>query len=392
MNALIAQCGGPTAVLNTTLAAVVAALRADPHITSIFGSRYGMQGLVRGDWADLTGLTGEHLAQLGEQPGAALGSSRYRPADDEMPAIVAHLRARNVGALFLIGGNGTMAAAARIHALAVGQGVACQVIGIPKTIDNDLAGTEVTPGYGSAARYVAQTTREVGLDLRSMRGFEQVAVLEIMGRHAGWLAAASALARGWPGDLPHLILLPETPIDVAQVLAAIEQRFRADGVCLVVASEGVRDRSGAYLAELQGSAASDASGQRIFSLASGAAAYLADRVTAELGLRCRPIRPSTIQRASAALASPADRLLARQAGEAAVDAWQRGLSGVMMSIRRGENGWAVEPAPLAAAQAGERHLPEHFIDAAAFDAAMARQKEHSCSRTLTPTVPAPRSQ
>ena len=367
MNALIAQCGGPTAVLNTTLAAVVAALRADPRITSIYGSRYGMQGLARGDWADLTGLTGDHLAQLGEQPGAALGSSRYRPADDEMPAIVERLRARAVGALFLIGGNGTMAAAARIHALAAGQGVACQVIGIPKTIDNDLAGTEVTPGYGSAARYVAQTTREVGLDLRSMRGFEQVAVLEIMGRHAGWLAAASALARGWPGDLPHLILLPETPIDVAQVLAAIEQRFRADGVCLVVASEGVRDLNGAYLAELQGSAASDASGQRIFSLASGAAAYLAERVTAELGLRCRPIRPSTIQRASAALTSPADRLLARQAGEAAVDAWQRGLSGVMMSIRRSESGWAVEPAPLAAAQAGERHLPEHFVDAAAFD-------------------------
>lgn len=367
MNALIAQCGGPTAVLNSTLAAIAAALRADPRVTSIFGSRYGMQGLVRGDWADLTGLMGEHLAQLGEQPGAALGSSRYRPTDGEMPAIIEVLRARAVGALFLIGGNGTMAAAARIHALAAAQGVTCQVIGIPKTIDNDLAGTEVTPGYGSAARYVAQTTREVGLDLRSMRGFEQVAVLEIMGRHAGWLAAAAALARGWPGDLPHLILLPETPIDVAQVLGSIEERFRADGVCLVVASEGVRNLDGAYLAELQGSAASDASGQRIFSLASGAAAYLAERVTAELGLRCRPIRPSTIQRASAALASPADRLLARQAGEAAVDAWQRGLSGVMMSIRRGENGWVVEPAPLSAAQAGERHLPAHFIDAAAYD-------------------------
>lgn len=367
MNALIAQCGGPTAVLNTTLAAVVAALHADGRVATIFGSRYGMQGLVRGDWADLSGLTGEELARLGEQPGAALGSSRYRPAEVEMPAIVEQMRARDVGALFLIGGNGTMAAAARLHALAGEQGAACQVIGIPKTIDNDLAGSDVTPGYGSAARYVAQTTREVGLDLRSMRGFEQVTVLEIMGRHAGWLAAAAALARAWPGDLPHLILLPETPIDVAQVLAAIAERFRADGVCLVVASEGVRDRDGAYLAELQGSAASDASGQRIFSLASGAAAYLAESVTAELGLRCRPIRPSTIQRASAALASPADRLLARQAGAAAVDAWQRGLAGVMMGIQRRATGWAVEPAPLAVAQQGERHLPAHFYDAATFD-------------------------
>ena len=367
MNALIAQCGGPTAVINTTLAAVVGTLRTHAGVTTIFGSRYGMQGLVRGDLADLTGLTGEELARLAEQPGAALGSSRYRPADDEMPAIVDLLRARGVGALFLVGGNGTMAAAARIHTLAAEQGVACQVIGIPKTIDNDLAGTEVTPGYGSAARYVAQTTREVGLDLRSMRGFEQVAVLEIMGRHAGWLAAASALARAWPGDLPHLILLPETPIDVARVLAAIEERFRADGVCLVVASEGVRNIDGAYLAELQGTAASDASGQRIFSLASGAAAYLAERVTAELGLRCRPIRPSTIQRASAALASPADRLLARQVGEAAVDAWQHGLSGVMMSIRRRPIGWAIGSEPLAAAQQGERHLPARFYNAATFD-------------------------
>ena len=129
--------------------------------------------------------------------------------------------------------------------------------------------------------------------------------------------------------------------------------------------------AGAYLAELQGSAASDASGQRIFSLAAGAAAYLAERVTAELGLRCRPIRPSTIQRASAALASPADRLLARQVGAAAVDAWQRGRSGVMMSIQHGDGEWVTEPAPLAAAQAGERHLPAHFYDAATFDVTQA---------------------
>lgn len=367
LNLVAAQAGGPTAVLNTSLAALLTALRQQGDRGAVWGSRYGMHGLAYGDWCDLAALSEAQLLRLAMQPGAALGSSRYRPTDRDMEAIVERLRTRAVDALVLMGGNGTMAAAARITEMAAANHAALQVIGVPKTIDNDLAGVDVTPGFGSAARYIAFTTWEIGLDLQAMRGFEQVAILEVMGRHAGWLAAASALARYRGGDMPHLILLPETPINVAHVLSAIDEAYRTHGVCLVVTSEGVRDREGRYLAELHGAAASDASGQRIFSLASGAAAYLSEQVTVTLGLRCRPIRPCTMQRASAALASALDRRLAALAAEAAVAGLARGERGVMMGLRRSGGEWVAVPTPLAVAQQGERLMPAAFIDADAYD-------------------------
>ena len=215
-----------------------------------------------------------------------------------------------------------MAAAARLEATANAAGYPVQVLGIPKTIDNDLAGTDVTPGYGSAARYIAHTTQECGLDLRAMRHFDEIVVIEVMGRHAGWLAAASALARQQPGDPPHLILLPEVPVAIDPVLARIEGVFAQRGICLVVAAEGVQDPQGRYWAELLGNAGLDASGQRNLSMAAGAAPYLAQHVQQELGRRCRQVRLNTAQRGSRYLASPLDRTLAWQVGAAAADSCQ----------------------------------------------------------------------
>ncbi len=298
MNALIAQCGGPTAVFNASLAAVVERWRAGAGAGRLWGSRLGLQGLATGDWVELSAIDQSTLATLAEQPGAALGSSRYRPADDDFPRMVARLQQAAVEAVFLIGGNGTMAAVARLEATAGAAGYPLQVIGIPKTIDNDLAGTEVTPGYGSAARYIAHTTQECGLDLRAMVNFDEVAVIEVMGRHAGWLAAAAALARQQPEDPPHLILLPETPVAIDAVLARIQTVFDQRGICLVVTAEGVHDAEGRYWAELLGNAGQDASGQRNLSMAAGAAAYLAQHVQSQLGRRCRQIRLNTAQRGS----------------------------------------------------------------------------------------------
>lgn len=366
-NALVAQCGGPTAVVNASLAAVVERWRETSGAGRIFGSRFGMEGLARSDWVDLVSVTPETLATLAGQPGAALGSSRYRPQDDEMPAIVAQLHQAGVEALFLIGGNGTMAAAGCLNAIAGARGVPLRVVGIPKTIDNDLAGTAVTPGYGSAARFIAHTTQDVGLDLRAMRGFDQVAVMEVMGRHAGWLAAASALARHAPGEPPHLILVPEAPTAIHVVLRRIGEVFAAKGVCVVVAAEGVRSPDGNCWAELLGDAGQDPSGQRVFSMSAGVSAVLAQRIQAELGLRVRQVRLNTAQRSGRALVSPVDRMLAHQVGIAAVDAWSAGASGVMVSLARNTDEWTTRTVAVDDVIGRERLLPAAWIDADGFD-------------------------
>jgi 6-phosphofructokinase 1 len=383
MNAVVAQCGGPTPVINATLAAVVAAWQGLPLAQGslsaaaertaeriaerIFGSRYGLQGLVLGDWADLTELDAEALRRLALQPAAALGGSRYRPSDEEFGQAVEKLQAAQVGALFLIGGNGTMAAAQRIAEEASAREFPLQVLGIPKTIDNDLWGCDATPGYGSAARYLAHTTQEIGLDLRAMRGFDQVAVVEVMGRHVGWLAAATALARRNEGDPPHLILLPETPVELEEVLQRIAAVYAQQQVCTAIVAEGVRGRDGVYWAELVDGAAYDASGQRVFSMSAGASAYLVQQVQERLGLRCRQIKLNTAQRSTRLLASAVDRGLAEIVGVAAVEAWRQGASGVLPALRKEPGGWRTELMAFETVVGRERPLPHAYIDAAHYD-------------------------
>ncbi len=366
MNAIIAQCGGPTPVINATLAAVIAEWQARDS-GDLYGSRHGFEGLLASDWVDLTWLNEETRAQLSHQPGAALGGSRFRPSDEDFGRMIANLRTADIGAVFLVGGNGTMAGAQKLAAEAEARGLALQVIGIPKTIDNDLAGCDVTPGYGSAARYVVYTTQEIGLDLRAMRGFDQVAVVEVMGRHVGWVAAATALARQQGGDPPHLILLPEAPVEIEQVLARIAEVCAQRQVCTVVVAEGVREHSGAYWAELVDGAAYDGSGQRVFSMSAGASAFLVREVQGKLGLRCRQIKLNTAQRATRLLASPVDRMLAQMVGRAAVEAWAVGASGVLPVLVREDSTWETSLVEIGAAIGRERTLPAAFVDGPNYD-------------------------
>jgi 6-phosphofructokinase 1 len=242
-----------------------------------------------------------------------------------------------------------------------------QVIGVPKTIDNDLAGCDVTPGFGSAARYIAHTTQEIGLDLRAMRGFDQVAVVEVMGRHVGWLAAAAALARHEAGEPPHLILLPEEPVASSEVLQRIAAVVAQEQICTVVVAEGVRERDGTYWAELVDGAAYDASGQRVFSMSAGASAYLVREVQGRLGLRCRQIKLNTAQRSTRLLASPVDWELARMAGTAAVAAWASGASGVLPVLVQREGAWGTELRELQTVIGRERRLPPEYIDGPNYD-------------------------
>jgi 6-phosphofructokinase 1 len=366
MNALVVQCGGPTAVINASLAAVMAAWGAGPA-ARLWGARLGLQGLVAGDWAELTALPATLIAELRDQPGAALGSSRYWLADDALPGLLERLAAHAITALFFIGGNGTMHAAQKVGEAAAHldygvQGQPLRVIGIPKTVDNDLPLTEVAPGYGSAARFIAQTVRDIGLDLTTMRTFDDVAVLEVMGRHAGWLAAAAALARAQPDDSPDLILLPEVVFDEDAFLARVHAIHQRKGICLVVAAEGIRTVDGRFVAERGGATEIDASGQKMLGLAPGVAPALAALVRQRLGVRCRHLRPDTIQRSSSGLVSTRDRALAELVGRAAVEATHGGHSGVMIGVQRTTTGWTTQLVPLADLQGKERPLPAAFID------------------------------
>jgi 6-phosphofructokinase 1 len=387
MNTIVAQCGGPTPVINATLAAIIEGwqsmedggspqrageppgifgqLPASPG--QLLGSRYGFEGLVKADWVELSGLDGPARAALAQQPAAALGGSRFRPGDADFAQMAANLHAADVGAVFLIGGNGTMAGAQRLADEAQRRRRTLQVIGVPKTIDNDLAGCHVTPGFGSAARYIAHTTQEIGLDLRSMRGFDQVAVVEVMGRHVGWLAAAAALARHEAGEPPHLILLPEEPVASSEVLQRIAAVVAQEQICTVVVAEGVRERDGTYWAELVDGAAYDASGQRVFSMSAGASAYLVREVQGRLGLRCRQIKLNTAQRSTRLLASPVDWELARMAGTAAVAAWASGASGVLPVLVQREGAWGTELRELQTVIGRERRLPPEYIDGPNYD-------------------------
>lgn len=363
--ALVVQCGGPTAVINASLAAVVSGWRATGG--TIWGARNGLRGLASGNWIDLTSLGTSSLATLAQQTGSALGGGRDLLAVSELESSMERLRSSAIEVLFLIGGNGTMAAA---HTLQRAAGHALHVIGIPKTIDNDLTGTDLTPGYLSAAHFAIRSVRGAGIDLRSMATFDDVAVVEVMGRHAGWLTAATTLARAKPEDAPHLLLLPEAPIDEEVLLARIAEVHSALGVCLVAASEGTRNLQGAYLGELAGSGGQDASGQLVFAYAGGVAAYLAGRVRGELGLRCRQMRPDTLYRSGGGVVSLLDRELARLAGEGAIRAAASGESGVMVALRRPSDGrmeWSTEVVPLNEVIGKERLLPPHFIAADGMD-------------------------
>jgi ATP-dependent phosphofructokinase / diphosphate-dependent phosphofructokinase len=367
MNLLALQCGGPTPVLNASLAAVIAGGQADPAIEQIWGSRLGWQGLAQGDWVDLSPCNAAIIEQLRTQPGAALGSGRFPLADDVLPLALQHLQKKRIHALLPIGGNGTMAAAQKLLAYATTEGYTVdgaplQIVGIPKTVDNDLVGVDVAPGYASAARMIAQTTRDIGLDLYAMRNFDDVVVFEVMGRHAGWLAAASALARHHPSDPPHLILLPEAPLDETDFLQAVQQVHQREGVCLVIAAEGTRDREGRFLAEKLSATERDGTGQRALGLSSGVAAYLTNQVRQQLGIRCRQLRPDLIQRSSSALTSTVDRRLAWQVGAAAITSLRQGKSGVMIGLERTNHHphWHTTHVPFTTIINQERTLPTAY--------------------------------
>lgn len=326
-NLLLVQAGGPTQVLNETLcAALDEAARQDGH-SKIFGSRRALQGMIHGNLADLSFLSSAQIEQIRRSPGAALGSSRIKPTEEDLASILHHLREHDIHRAVFIGGNGTMHAAHEIRRFAQQQNYDLRVVGAPKTIDNDINGTDRCPGYASAARYIAQSTRDLGMDLRSLP--QPVTILESMGRGVGWIAAASAAARRDPNDAPHLVSIPEVPFDMECFLSRLDAVLEAQGWAVVVVAEGIRDAKGKPVYENADPSMADAVKRP---MVGGVARFLAETAARELKIRCRDEKPGLLGRASMLHVSPQDRIDAELVGHAAVQALAAGEDEKMVAL------------------------------------------------------------
>lgn len=334
-NILVGQSGGPTAVINASLAGVAAAA-ADAGCR-LYGMCHGIQGLARGEVLDLSAcLDADTRALLQATPAAWLGSCRRRlpaAADDPAPyqAIFDRLRALEVGAVLYIGGNDSMDTIQKLHDYGAAVGSDIAFVGAPKTIDNDLTVTDHTPGYGSAARFIAVTMKELIAD-SLVYDERRVTLVEIMGRNTGWLAGAAALAADGDGPGPDLLYLPETPFDTEDFLGRVKRLQAARKSVVVALSEGLRTADGRYVCELAARPEQeDVFGHRQLSGAAGCLSALLGR---RLGTKCRAVELSTMQRCAAHLASGVDVAEAFAVGRAGVQAALEGRSGVMVTLQR----------------------------------------------------------
>lgn len=357
---LVVQSGGPTAVINASLVGVVRAALQSPVIDGVYGAVNGPLGILREELVDLGRESTSTLSLLMQTPGAGLGTSRLKLRDAHYDRILAVLKAHDIHFLCFIGGNDSMDSAATLKKLALESGYALLVMGVPKTVDNDLAHTDHCPGYGSAARFVAATMRDTGIDSWSGKLSTPVKIVEIMGRHAGWLTASSALAReDVPEGAPHLIFLPERPVAVEEFLAEVEAAYKEHGYVVVALSEGVRNPAGEFLGTA--TEAVDAFGHKQLG---GVSAILAAQVTEELGLKARFEKPDTMQRSSSLLASSVDREEAFAVGQEAVRAMERDISGKMLTLERQEGEeyhCRTGMVDLERVAGVERSLPDEYI-------------------------------
>jgi len=354
---MVLHSGGPTPVVNASLLGVVEEARRHPGMGQLLGARFGIDGILKQDFIDLLALDPNRLTAAALAPSSALGTSRRYIDEETVGAMLSVLRSREIDYLFYTGGNGSMGAAARIAA----EGGGLRVIGIPKTIDNDLNATDHTPGYPTAARFFACAARDIGADNRALPS--QVEFIEVLGRNTGWLVAATALARRDPNDAPHLIYLPETRLPLAHLLDDVDRIYRRLGRCVVTVCEGQLDETGQPF----GADVRPSSGRP---LALNLAHRLALLVTERLELRARSEKPGLLARSGAAYFSQLDWDEARLAGGAAVRAAIEGASGVMITLERQPGcDYSVRcgTVPLAAVASAERAFPAEWRNPAGND-------------------------
>ena len=335
-NLIVGQSGGPTAVINSSLYGVVSEALAHPEeIEHVYGMVNGIEGFLNGTTLEFTeALPGEKLEMLKNTPGAYLGSCRYKlpeSLDDEVyPKLFAKFEEMNIGYFFYIGGNDSMDTVSKLSRYAQKVGSDIIVLGEPKTVDNDLVLTDHTPGFGSAARYVATTVREITIDANVYEK-KSVTIIEIMGRHAGWLTAASVLARKYVGDNPLLIYLPEVAFDENEFLAKVNAAFEKNCNVIVCVSEGIHDKDGTFICEYDSSVGVDNFGHKMLA---GCGKYLENLVRNKLGVKARSVELNVSQRCSSTMMSAADQQEAVMAGKFGVQAALKGETGKMISFVR----------------------------------------------------------
>jgi 6-phosphofructokinase 1 len=358
---LIGQAGGATAVINSSLAGVVEEARRSGKFAAIWGVRRAAEGALAEDFVDLTAVGSAQLDRVAATPGAALSSSRHRVDDDDAERMLAIFERHDVTVFIYIGGNDSADTAHRLDCLASARGRQLRAIAVPKTIDNDLPHTDHCPGYGSIARYVAAATMDSARDTASMPTMYPIKFIEVMGRNAGWVAAAATLGKAQPEDAPHLVYVPERPVSRNVLLEDVQRAHRRFGMVVAVVTETMRDELGEPFAHVEQSADTDAFGHPLLR---GTADSMCRLVERELGLRARYDKPGSLQRMSMRWASPVDLAEAREAGRAAVRLALEGATDRMVTIvREASDPYSshMESAPLAQIANRQRLLPDEFL-------------------------------
>ncbi|HLQ11799.1 MAG TPA: 6-phosphofructokinase [Steroidobacteraceae bacterium] len=383
-NAVYAQSGGVTAVINASACGVIeAARKARAHIGRLYAGRDGIVGILTENLIDVSAEERATIRALRHTPAGAFGSARFKLKGleenrAEYQRLIEVFRAHDIGYFFYNGGNDSMDTAHKVAQIGAQLGYPIACIGIPKTVDNDLPHTDCCPGFGSVAKYIAVSTLEGGMDVASMaRTSTKVFVLEVMGRHAGWIAAAGGLAGRKAGDPPHLILFPEIAFEKDKYLARVKQCVTDYGYCVIVVSEGARYADGKFLAE---AGTKDAFGHTQLG---GVGPVVANMVREAFGYKFHWAVADYLQRAARHIASKVDVDQAYAVGRAAVQYAVQGQHGVMPAIKRLSSRpyrWKIVPVPLAAVANVEKTVPRHFITPDGYGITAA------CRRYLEPLI------
>ena len=336
-NAIVGQSGGPTAVINASLYGVVyEALNREDVFGNVYGMINGIEGFLHDQLMDMKPLdaSGE-LELIKTTPGSYLGSCRYKLPEDLNDAVYPELFEKfekyNIGYFFYIGGNDSMDTISKLSRYAASINSDIRFMGLPKTIDNDLVLTDHTPGFGSAAKYVASTVREIAIDASVYDNKQSVTIVEIMGRHAGWLTAASALARKFENDNPVLIYLPEVAFDQDAFIEKIKSSLETTSNLVVCISEGIHTADGTFICELGSEVGVDTFGHKMLT---GSGKYLENLVKERLGVKVRSVELNVSQRCSSAMLSKADQKEAIASGSFGVTAAIKGETGKMVAFKR----------------------------------------------------------
>lgn len=362
-NVLVVQSGGCTPVLNRSLAGLIGEASEQAVFGNLFGAAHGLEGILSGEFIDLRRISGAAWARIARTPGAALGSTRRKLQPQETSLVLEALSRNDIRFLFIIGGNDSAETGHSLSRAAFEAGYPLTVLNVPKTIDNDLVLTDHSPGYGSAARFVALATIGAGQDAQAMGQASPITLIEVMGRDTGWLAAASALAKREERDAPHLVCLPEVPVEESRFLEGIEEAYRSFGYAVAVISENARGAQGVLGGQSEPWLVDDF-GHPYYD---GPARYLAGLVSRRLKVRARYEKPGTIQRSFMSALSRSDVREAEMVGRAAVGYAMAGHTDQMVTLVRepaGQYACTTGLAPLEQVAGQVKVMPPEYLDPA----------------------------